>query len=770
MKNLLFFCILAVVSLHVQARTVKGKVLDEQKQPLPYANVVLLSLPDSAFVKGTVTDMDGCFSLSEVSDAAALIRVSSIGYRTAYRLCGENTSSALVIALEPDAVLLREAVVTGYRPTYKMKGSSLITEVSNSLLSNLGSAEDVLSHIPLVQESNGGFTVFGKGTPLIYLNGREMRDLNELKRLNAKDIQNVEVVMNPGSEYDATVKAVIKIKTVKPQGEGIGGQLWVKGARHEKFNHEELFDLNYRKGGFDVFGSFYYTHQNKHTEQHDVHHIETDNVWDHDASLDIYSKNEYLNANGGMNYMFNDRHSMGVKYSFSRTPRLKSDLPSSYRTFLDGDWYDNQTYQRVWSGSDYSHLLNMYYAGTVGKLGIDFNADYYQGKSFADQVTDETSESQENRYVSSKNEINNRLYAAKLVLTHPAGKGDIKGGAEFSATRRTDWYNNEQSYLPSSDTKNEEDKTAVFAEYSAAFGALQATVGLRYEHVVSNYFDKGVWMDEQSRTYDNILPSVALSFPLRETRWSLSYTAKTRRPSYHELSSNIQYNDRFTYEGGNPFLQPETLHDVTLMGSYRWIQLMANYIYKKDVIEMWAEPYGESSEITFLTTKNYDKKHILNLSLVLSPKIGCWEPVLSMVMSQQYFTIENFGAQRDMNNPTGIFTLDNNFRFKKGWTANVLMSAQTAGEFGVWELRPKAYIDLSVNKSFLNDCLNVRLDVKDPFETNRQKMLFRGITMTFDKDCYHDERCVSLSITYRFNASASKYKGTGAANEELNRL
>ncbi len=770
MKIPLFYVFSVVISLHVQAQTLTGKVFDELKQPLPYANVVLLTSQDSVFVEGTVTDKDGRFSLFKVSENACLIRISSIGYRTEYHLLPENQYSELVMEMKPDAVLLQEAVVTGHRPTYKMEGNSLITEVSNSLLSNLGSAEDVLSHIPLVQKSNEGITVFGKGTPLIYLNGRVLRDMNELKRLNAKDIKNIEVITNPGAEYDATVKAVVKIKTVKPQGEGAGGQLWVKGARHEKFNHEEQLSLNYRKGGFDVFGSFYYSHQNRHTAQHDIHHIETSNVWDHDALLDIYSKTEYLNADGGINYMVNDRHSLGAKYSFSRTPEMIADLPSFYHILLDGEWYDNQTYQRVWSGSDYSHLLNIYYAGTVGKLGIDFNADYYRGRDTRAQLTDETSESQESREVSSQNEVNNRLYAAKLVLTHPAGKGEIKGGAEFSATRRTDWYDNEQSYLPSSDTKNEEDKTAVFAEYSIAFGQLQAVAGLRYEHVVSDYFNGEMRMDEQSRTYDNILPGVSLSFPFRKTRWSVSYTAKTRRPSYGELSSNVQYNDRFTYEGGNPFLQPETLHDMTVMGNYRWAQLMINYIYKKDAIQMSGEPYEGAPEITLFSTKNYDKQQILNLSLVLSPKIGCWEPVLSLLMSQQYFSIENLGAERKMNNPTGIFTLDNNFRLGKGWTANAMIYAQTAGEFGILELRPKAYVNLSVNKSFLSDCLNFRLDVKDPFATNRQKYLVRGTSMTFDKDCYNDERGVSLSITYRFNASSSKYKGTGAANEELERL
>ena len=69
----------------VSAQTFTGKVVDEKSQPLPYANVVLLSLPDSAFVAGTVSDESGSFTLqSEKPDL--LLRVSSIGYATLYNI------------------------------------------------------------------------------------------------------------------------------------------------------------------------------------------------------------------------------------------------------------------------------------------------------------------------------------------------------------------------------------------------------------------------------------------------------------------------------------------------------------------------------------------------------------------------------------------------------------------------------------------------------------------------------------------------------------
>ena len=154
-----------------------------------------------------------------------------------------------------------------------MKGNALVTNVSNSLLSTAGTANDVLGHIPFVQGDNGQFTVFGKGTPLIYLNGRQLRDLSELERLSSKDIQSVEVITNPGAEYDVTVKSVIKIKTVKPKGEGFSTNINASVIQDHNFNHSEQLNMNYRHGGLDLFANIYYSRMGNYQEQRDKHYM-----------------------------------------------------------------------------------------------------------------------------------------------------------------------------------------------------------------------------------------------------------------------------------------------------------------------------------------------------------------------------------------------------------------------------------------------------------------------------------------------------------------
>ena len=150
-------------------------------------NVVLLSLPDSAFVQGTVTDEDGQFSL--VADkSGGVLRVSSVGYVTQY--LSVTAASGLAVQLKEDAQMLGEVVVAGHRPKTKLTGEGLQVNVEGSVLAHVGSAEDVLAKTPgIIKNAGGGLEVIGKGSPLVYINGRRVTDMSELERLQSNEIK-----------------------------------------------------------------------------------------------------------------------------------------------------------------------------------------------------------------------------------------------------------------------------------------------------------------------------------------------------------------------------------------------------------------------------------------------------------------------------------------------------------------------------------------------------------------------------------------------------
>lgn len=176
MKTFRLASLLAALAMGagLSAQTISGRLVDEQNQPMPYANVVLLSLPDSAYVTGVVSREDGSFQLKNPTGEERLLRISSVGYVSIYNRC--TSGEVGTFRLEPDAALLGEVVVKGTLPVTRMKDDALSTTVQGTVLSKAGTAEDVLAHIPGLQRKQDGFEVFGKGAPLIYINGRKMRD------------------------------------------------------------------------------------------------------------------------------------------------------------------------------------------------------------------------------------------------------------------------------------------------------------------------------------------------------------------------------------------------------------------------------------------------------------------------------------------------------------------------------------------------------------------------------------------------------------------
>ena len=191
------------------ANRYKGTVIDEQGQPVAYANIALLSPQDSTLITGGVSNESGFFVIP-CEHRPVLARISFVGYKTIYRQC--NTKELGTIRMQPDTYTLGNVTVRGERPQYQMSGHGLTVNVQGTMLSEAGTANDVIALLPGVDGNNGSFKVISKGTPLIYVNGRLLHSTAELDRLSSKDIASIELDTNPGAKYSATVSAAIHKK------------------------------------------------------------------------------------------------------------------------------------------------------------------------------------------------------------------------------------------------------------------------------------------------------------------------------------------------------------------------------------------------------------------------------------------------------------------------------------------------------------------------------------------------------------------------------
>ena len=159
----------------------KGTVLDETGQPLPYANVALLSPRDSTLITGGVTNESGLFVIP-CDQSGVLARITYVGYRPVYRHC--KSPHLGTIKMQPDQYTLDGVTVKGERPQYQMTTGGMTVNVAGTVLSDMGTGIDVLGQLPRVDvKGDGQVSVFGSGTPLIYINNRPIQSNTELSRL-----------------------------------------------------------------------------------------------------------------------------------------------------------------------------------------------------------------------------------------------------------------------------------------------------------------------------------------------------------------------------------------------------------------------------------------------------------------------------------------------------------------------------------------------------------------------------------------------------------
>ena len=272
MKEMVIFTTALCLSAMTQmmAQNITGKVMNTKGEPLAFANVVLLNRTDSAFVKGAVSGEDGSFVIDS-SCNGGIIKVTSVGYKTVCKDCeGENVG---IIKMEEDSNMLGEVVVKSSQPKTILKHGGMTTTVAGSVLEKAGTMEHLLDRIPKVSAQNGSIEVFGRCEPVIYINGRQMRNRSELDRLHSDNIKSVEVITNPGARYAASTRAVIRITTKKIQGDGFGFDASTTGEYDEKKNFGGFgqLNMNYRKNGLELgayaFGARQYQPDNKDLQQ-----------------------------------------------------------------------------------------------------------------------------------------------------------------------------------------------------------------------------------------------------------------------------------------------------------------------------------------------------------------------------------------------------------------------------------------------------------------------------------------------------------------------
>jgi hypothetical protein len=568
------------------------------------------------------------------------------------------------------------------------------------------------------------------------------------------------------------VNAVVRIKTLKAQGDGLSLMVTNDTWKNNKWSNYNDLTLNYRTGGLEVSANVALDngHYSNDQDLYQELHIKKDFFKVH-ADLPVRNSWTELKYKAGLSYDFNTNHSIGLSFSSQKIfyEGFKSDMKQHY---LKNGAFDgnvrlttdiSEKDKPVWE-------LNGYYVGKAGKLGIDLNTTVLQRESEKNNKQVELSERYLNRTITTLTNEDRRMVAGKLVLTYPVWKGELSGGSEATSTKSYGHNVNQEGIIPETDNEMEEKNIAGFAEYEFQLGQWRLNAGLRFEHVKADYYSFGEWQQEPSRTYNDWFPNLSVIW--QKDKWSaqLSYSKRITRPPYSMLTSMIIYDSRMFYEGGNPLLRPSVRKSIDLNLTYSWLTFVTGFTRENDLFTHIGRVYDEDREIAIFQPVNFDHQDRVYATLVASPKLGFWQPTATLHYYQQMFDAEKYGAPKKLDKPEFSFDLKNWFVINPTMKALVHTNYSGSNHWAFMYRGSNFAVNARLQKSFFKERLSCTLYANDIFRTAKTKMsTYYAIGLT-DQDVYSYTQCVGLTLSYNFNASRSKYKGTGAGNAEKSRL
>ena len=458
--------VIIVECIQKASNRMMGRIVDTHHQPVDFANVALLNVSDSSLITGGVTNENGQFVIPcEVKKA--IVKVSCVGYKTycnAYR-----TGEVGAITLEDATINLQKVVIKGHRKYISRENGKLTLDVQNSNLKNIGKATDVIKYIPGMLYTNGKYEVFGKGEPVIYIDGRKQTNTSGLSLLSSTNVKSVQLITNPGAEYDAETRSVINITTVHHSLDGLSGIVGAEISKHKNLSNNEEVNLNIHKGALDIFLAYQYDNTRSDI-RYDVNQFNYEQDTFHEISASEYSDRSHSHDyNVGMNYAINKNHTIGGRYLGSISNYKMLDSPFDYMQTYKNDELltstDNKTEE---SEKERFHNVNLYYIGKLtDNLQLNLDADYVYAQLKHKQQVSETSRIDAvSEITHMQNDQRNRATALKGVFAWNMNKNNrLDFGTDFSKISSWGMSVNEEGKIADDQFKNKETKYAGFATF-----------------------------------------------------------------------------------------------------------------------------------------------------------------------------------------------------------------------------------------------------------------------------------------------------------------
>ncbi|PHI18505.1 TonB-dependent receptor [Lewinellaceae bacterium SD302] len=647
MKNLLLLCLLSLLCTYVRAQGITGKLIDGMtNEPLSFANVTLFDATDK-LVKGTSTDIDGHYELLNLPSGKYRLEASFLGYASqsqSVTLTDGATLKMPTIKLNEGGTDLSEITVTAERAVMELGLDRKVFNVEKSIAAAGGNAEDLLREIPSVTvDLDGNVELRGSSGVRFLINGKPSaltQQENFLQTLTAANVERVEVLTNPGAQYDPEGTAgLINIVLKQKRDDGFNATVSLNAGTGNKLDGS--IDANWKQGKFNTtFGV-----NGRYDERFFVgSRSQSANFADSSYSrlftFDGTRQRQSQGFNLGTEYELTDRSTIAVSGNYRWGTGESDNLRTTEFYDANGNLTSTSIRTETEPQEDENYELRADYNTTFKKPGRTLSASFQFSESNRSEIEnyDETIFDTEGLALSSNlqnspSDNNRKQYLGQLDYSQQIGE-DFKIEAGWRSTlQRLDnvadfnvFDANLGEFLRDADNSNhflyDEDVHAVYGTFGGKVNKFTFSGGLRAEQV----FTTSELVEPTGELFENnyfkLYPSVFLGYALSDvSTLQASYSRRVRRPGVRDLNSFVDRGDPLNLRTGNPFLLPELINSYELNVQQRFgAGTFTGGVYfreKTDLITRVTEVLDDGVQLATVANldsgRDYGVEAILNL-------------------------------------------------------------------------------------------------------------------------------------------------------------
>jgi outer membrane receptor protein involved in Fe transport len=569
---------------------IKGIVIDSSLgSPVSFANIILYRQKDSSFVSGTSSGTTGEFIINNITEGNYYMKVNLLGYNNKY-ISGikvaknQNMVDAGTISLVKAVLEIKGIQVTGERPAEELKLDKKVINVGQDLTAVGGTALDVLQNQPSIRvDQNGTVYLRGSSNFTILVNGKPsiLQGADALKQISANMVDNIELITNPSSKYDAEGSAgIININLKKQNDYSFSGIYNLNSGTRDKYNTD--LSLNYNYDGFNVTGGMdYKDNANFNTQDVDRSVMSSLGTIDNITELNIRDKRRQYSGHAGMDYTADDHNTLSLSLSGGNVKvmrTLDAKVESSDQSgSIFANNINNMNMPVNFSNStfDYTHK----FIPDVNDLSFEISYSRVtlpQDQTTSQYNTDNTYQVRlGNPYLTNfTNDTKRNEGRTKLNYTHKINaQSTLEIGIQsnfffrnLDITNKIYDFTSNVYNIDSSLTNNfyfRNNVHAGFVSYSNVVEDFEFQAGLRGEYM-DRLLQQNTTGGNFTYTKMDYFPSFNISRKIDDHTIQFSYSRRVNRPNEYVLNPFPFYSDKYLTTMGNPHLLPEYINSYEL--------------------------------------------------------------------------------------------------------------------------------------------------------------------------------------------------------------